>query len=137
MTFSEKLYFLRTKEGLSQEGLADALGVSRQSISKWELGDSMPEIGKIIEISEHFNVTIDSLIKDDQTLNCDNTLEKLVVQFLNSAKNMNQISDDLIEIAKDGVIDNDEKVQLEEILGTLDSVSQLITELRKMIDMSD
>lgn len=61
---SEKLYKLRKKSGLSQEQLAEALNVSRQAVSKWESGSSMPESEKLIAISEHFGVTLDYLMKD-------------------------------------------------------------------------
>ncbi len=60
--FSETLYALRKKSGLSQEALAEKLDVSRQSISKWESGASMPETEKLIAIGEFFGVTLDELI---------------------------------------------------------------------------
>lgn len=65
MTFSEKLYSLRKKSGLSQEQLAERLNVSRQAISKWESGVSVPENDKLIAIGRYFNVTIDYLLKDE------------------------------------------------------------------------
>ncbi len=65
MNFSEKLYSLRKKSGLSQEELADQLNVSRQAVSKWESGASMPESEKLLAISRHFNVTVDYLMKDE------------------------------------------------------------------------
>ncbi|HJH07958.1 MAG TPA: helix-turn-helix domain-containing protein [Fusobacterium ulcerans] len=49
---------------MSQEKLAQLLGVSRQSVSKWELGQSLPEIDKIIQLSNIFEVTTDYLLKD-------------------------------------------------------------------------
>lgn len=61
---SEKIYMLRKKNNLSQEQLAEKLGVSRQAISKWESGTSLPEIEKLISLSVFFNVTIDYLVKD-------------------------------------------------------------------------
>lgn len=63
MDFAEKLIVLRKKAGLSQEQLADRLGVTRQSVSKWESGMTLPELGKIIVISEMFNVSVDYLVK--------------------------------------------------------------------------
>lgn len=62
---SEKIYTLRRKSGLSQEQLAEIIGVSRQAISKWEGGLSVPESEKLIAISEYFNVTLDDLLKED------------------------------------------------------------------------
>ena len=65
MKLSDKLYLLRKKSGLSQEQLAEQLNVSRQAISKWESGVSVPESEKLIVISTYFNVSVDYLIKDD------------------------------------------------------------------------
>ncbi len=65
MALSEKLYSLRKKSGLSQEQLAEQLHVSRQAISKWESGQSVPESDKLIVISKYFNVSIDYLLKDN------------------------------------------------------------------------
>ena len=65
MAFSEKLYELRKKRGLSQEELAEALDVSRQAISKWESGRAMPEAGKLLTVSEYFGVSLDELMKED------------------------------------------------------------------------
>lgn len=64
MTFSEKLTDLRRKSGMSQEQLADRLGVTRQSVSKWEGGTAMPELVKLISLSELFDVSVDYLVKD-------------------------------------------------------------------------
>ncbi len=64
--FSEKLYELRKKSGLSQEQLAEKLDVSRQAVSKWESGSAMPESEKLIAISEYFSVTVDYLLKDGE-----------------------------------------------------------------------
>ena len=64
MTFSEKLTALRRQGGWSQEQLADRLGVTRQSVSKWESGAAMPELGKLVALSELFDVSVDYLVKD-------------------------------------------------------------------------
>lgn len=68
MTFSEKLLSLRRRRGLSQDQLAELLGVSRQSVSKWESQQTLPEPGKLILISEIFGVSLDRLLKEDLTL---------------------------------------------------------------------
>ncbi len=65
MILSEKLYTLRTKAGLSQEELAERLNVSRQSVSKWESGSSIPTIDKILELSSVYGVSTDYLLKDE------------------------------------------------------------------------
>lgn len=66
---SEKIYALRRKSGLSQEQLAEKLGVSRQAISKWEGGLSTPELDKLKALSEFFGITVDELVggKTDTT----------------------------------------------------------------------
>ena len=64
MGFSEKLTTLRKQAGLSQEQLADRLGVTRQSVSKWESGAALPELVKLIALSEMFGVSLDYLVKD-------------------------------------------------------------------------
>ena len=69
---SEKIYLLRKKRGLSQEQLASELHVSRQAISKWESGSSLPESEKLIALSKYFQVSIDDLIKDEDQ----NTVEQ-------------------------------------------------------------
>lgn len=65
MALSEKLYTLRKKSGLSQEQLAERLNVSRQAISKWESGMSLPESDKLVSISRYFGVSLDYLLKDE------------------------------------------------------------------------
>ena len=66
MIFSDKLIALRRKAGWSQEELAERLNVSRQSVSKWESAQSMPDIDKIVQLSSLFSVTTDYLLKDGQ-----------------------------------------------------------------------
>ena len=66
MSFGENLQFYRAREGLTQEELAERLNVSRQSVSKWESAQSMPDIDKILQLSSLFSVTTDCLLKDGQ-----------------------------------------------------------------------
>lgn len=68
MSLGEKIYKLRTEHGMSQEALAEKLQVSRQSISKWETDSAVPELGKIIMLSEIFGVTTDHLLKENADL---------------------------------------------------------------------
>lgn len=65
MILSQKILQLRKKQGWSQEELAEKLGVSRQSVSKWESAVSLPEIDKIMELASVFGVTTDYLLRDD------------------------------------------------------------------------
>lgn len=86
MDFSEKLITLRKGRDLTQEQLAGQLNVSRQSISKWESGQVIPEIEKIVELSKVFNVTLDYLLKpseiDELSVKTD-MLEQQQKQLLN------------------------------------------------------
>ena len=67
MTFGEKLQTLRKSRGMSQEQLAEQMEVSRQAVSKWELGESTPELEKVVSLSELFGVTTDYLLKAERT----------------------------------------------------------------------
>ena len=62
---SERIYKFRRKSGLSQEQLAEKIGVSRQAISKWESGTSTPELEKLLALSECFHITLDELVKEE------------------------------------------------------------------------
>lgn len=64
MKLNEKIFYLRKKEGYSQEALAEKLGVSRQAVSKWENGDADPEISKLKLMADVFGVTTDWLLSD-------------------------------------------------------------------------
>jgi len=66
MNLSEKIQNLRKEKNLSQEELGELLEVSRQSVSKWESGLAMPEIEKLVMLSEIFGVTTDYLLKDGE-----------------------------------------------------------------------
>ena len=65
MKFNEKLIMLRKQHNLSQEQVAEKLGVARQTISKWELGETTPEMDKLIIMSELYNITLDELMKEE------------------------------------------------------------------------
>lgn len=64
MTIGAKIQILRKQKGLSQEQLAEELGVSRQAVSKWEAEQSIPDIDKIIVLSDFFGVTTDYILRD-------------------------------------------------------------------------
>lgn len=67
MEFNNRLYQLRKQKGFSQEELASRLNVSRQTVSKWEIGDSTPDMEKLAAISDLFEVSLDELILGKQT----------------------------------------------------------------------
>ncbi|MBQ8851043.1 MAG: helix-turn-helix transcriptional regulator, partial [Oscillibacter sp.] len=62
MTLGQNITRLRTAKGMSQGALAEALGVSRQSVSKWETDGSIPELEKLINMAKLFEVSIDELV---------------------------------------------------------------------------
>lgn len=66
MKLSEKIYTCRKKAGLSQEALAEKLGVSRQAVSKWETEEAIPELSKIPMMAKIFGVTADFLLSDEE-----------------------------------------------------------------------
>ena len=67
MKFSEKLIMLRKNKKWSQEDLGNELGVARQTVSKWELGETTPEMDKLLKMSEIFEITLDELMKEEDT----------------------------------------------------------------------
>ena len=69
MTIGEKITHLRTVANMSQETLADKLSVSRQSVSKWEMDQALPQIDKILQLCELFKVSSDELLYDNITIN--------------------------------------------------------------------
>ena len=65
MTLGEKICWYRKKNKFSQEELAARVGVSRQAVSKWELGDAVPEVEKLRLLAQVFSVTTDELLSPD------------------------------------------------------------------------
>ena len=68
MTFGEKLYQLRKKQGLSQEALAEKLNTTRQAVSKWENNNGYPETEKIILLAKLFQVSLDDLLMEEREI---------------------------------------------------------------------
>jgi len=64
MAFANNLTYLRKKRNMSQEQLAEVLGVTRQAVSKWEAGQSTPDVEKLVQLSELFQVPVDQILKD-------------------------------------------------------------------------
>lgn len=135
MSFAEKIYLIRTHANLTQDEMADLFEVSRQTISKWESGLSYPKVEKLIDISEHFDISIDYLLKDETSGEKINQkdLGTAVFQFLGTSQDMNQICNSLIHIMKDGVIDDIEKQQLENHTYELEQIVETIRNLQNML----
>ena len=68
MNLGENIYRLRTEKNLSQGALADALEVSRQSVSKWENNSAVPELDKLVKMAQLFGVSLDELVTGDRTI---------------------------------------------------------------------
>ncbi len=68
MTIGEKITMLRTREGLSQEALADQLSVSRQSVSKWEMDQAQPQLDKVVQLCQLFHISADELLFENVSL---------------------------------------------------------------------
>lgn len=66
MNLAGKILYCRKKAGLSQEALAEKLGVSRQAVSKWETGDAVPELSKLVLLAKAFDVTTDWLLSESE-----------------------------------------------------------------------
>ena len=80
--FQEKLRSLRKEKGISQEKLANFLGVTFQAVSKWETGSAMPDIALLPDIARFFSITVDELL-------CVETIDqnKLYMEYENKAEN--------------------------------------------------
>lgn len=65
MALQEKIYQLRKSRGMSQEELAEKVGVTRQAVSKWEMGTSVPELDTLVALARCFGVTTDYLLSED------------------------------------------------------------------------
>ena len=74
--FADRLYELRKANRLSQEDLAEKLGVSRQTISKWEGGITTPELEKLVQMSKIFNVNLDEIVYGIKESAIDETMEE-------------------------------------------------------------
>lgn len=136
MNFAQKILELRTKYGYSQEQLAEKLNVTRQAVSKWEVGATLPETDTVILISELFHVSIDYLLKDTiQSATSIESLDRMLIKFMSSTQEMNRISTDLLDIMEDGVINDLEKIRLHEIIDILDHISATIHELKIKMDL--
>lgn len=68
MNLGKKIKYEREKMALSQEQLADSMHITRQAISKWETGQSYPDIEKLLQLAELFQLSLDDLVRDDNNL---------------------------------------------------------------------
>ena len=102
MEFNNKLYELRKQKGFSQEELANRLNVSRQTVSKWEIGESAPDMEKLVAISELFDISLDELVLDKATKK-EETSEQIVKSELYSDIKEHVLTENNKEKAKKGL----------------------------------
>lgn len=110
MNFNEKLIELRKSKGLSQDELGNALGVSRQTISKWELAHSYPDFQRLVLLSDYFGLSLDALVKDidvqdirNKNLN-DQQLSAIYEDITSAKSTINQVVNVFAVIGVVGVI---------------------------------
>lgn len=156
MTLGEKIQKLRKQRGLSQEALAEKVTVTRQTISKWELGVSMPDIAKLGELSELLNVSIDEILGNEraaklaESVLMEQPVPDIGIEEVKAAapllreeqadKLMEQIQEDNLDITElasmapflsQGFLDNcAQKLNPEEFMAIVPFVSRSITDQR-------
>ena len=102
MEFNNKLYELRKQKGFSQEELANRLNVSRQTVSKWEVGESSPDMEKLVAISEFFDISLDELVLD-KTSKQNEASEQVVKSEIYSDLKEHVLTEDNKQKAKKGL----------------------------------
>ena len=90
MNLGKKIAELRKKNNLSQEELAEKVGVARQTISKWEIGDTTPDINQVKIISKIFNISIDELV--------DNDINNLIVEKVSNTEKLAGITIKILKV---------------------------------------
>lgn len=86
MFFGSNLQFLRKINSMTQERLASRMGISRQTVSKWESGEASPELGKLMELCDIFGCSLDSLLREDLTARRDSDLRPVLVRGFTMAR---------------------------------------------------
>lgn len=119
MTFGEKLFELRSDAGLSQDRLAEMLEVSRQSVSKWERDEAMPDTDKIVLISKIFSVSTDSLLKDEPEL-------KKAAEDYSSEAEFVQMTDNAFLTENDIAKDSAKRFERGSLMDFLDEIFKVI-----------
>lgn len=127
MNLNEKIIRLRKLNNLSQEQLAEKIGITRQAITKWENNESIPDIDNLIKLSNIFNVTLDQLLKDnsckeleEKNINID---KEKIIDFLIEAKNNTyagdgeKLSPSLRPNSKDLIYEKDKYKYIDTYLG--------------------
>ncbi|MHB8063153.1 MAG: helix-turn-helix domain-containing protein, partial [Ruminiclostridium sp.] len=99
VTLGEKLLYLRKTKGLSQEQLASEVTVSRQAISKWELGESMPDTENVIQLTKIFDVSADFFLNDEINIPIGTSADEKTEQDVRYSILKNELKDDSDKLA--------------------------------------
>ncbi|WP_130862371.1 helix-turn-helix domain-containing protein [Bacilliculturomica massiliensis] len=93
MNFNERLLELRKSKGLSQDELGERLGVSRQTVSKWELAQSYPDFQRLVLLSDYFGLTLDELVKgiNVQEVRDKNLADEHITEIYDDIKNAKSV----------------------------------------------
>ncbi|WP_416327534.1 DUF5680 domain-containing protein [[Eubacterium] hominis] len=105
MNLEDRLQLLRKRNGYSQEQLSEKIGIARQTISKWENGQAIPELNGLIRLSELYGVTIDRIVKDEECnlqLNkkIDKHIDNMIAFLINAKKNTYSISSGKVQSSR-------------------------------------
>lgn len=109
MEFNNRLYKLRKQSGMSQEELANRLNVSRQTISKWEVGDSTPDLEKLVAISDLFHVSLDELVTGEESKKADEEKSDDKKNELNDNSNEGKNKTDVLSMLDEKVLTDENK----------------------------
>lgn len=91
MTFSEKLKLLRVSNGMTQKEFSQIIGVAQSSINYWENGQRVPSIEAVARIADYYNITIESLLSDKNSVVQQNPFSILTGTYFNQADNVADI----------------------------------------------
>ena len=120
---SDAIYKLRQEKRLSQEEFAELFGVSRQAVQKWESGNSVPELSKIIEISKYFGISLDALILNRNNRVIDElSYNKTVKPFYENIHNWEFYASGIMEEYKQSI---DEGLDIDRYKGIFEEIAKL------------
>lgn len=124
MVIEKQILKLRNREGLTQEQLAEEFGISRQAVAKWESGENIPDIYKIVQLSERFHVTLDYLVYGKNRKMTDDDIEV----FIKIMEELGDywLPDQVVEVYGD-------KTLGEALTDRYDNVKEMITMIRDVI----
>ena len=102
MILADKITEERKKNGWSQEELADKLGVSRQAVSKWESAGAVPDLQRIIQLSELFSVSTDYLLKDEMEVETSSDMMKGINEDMTLRKVSMEEANEFLDMKRKG-----------------------------------